>query len=293
VERGWGALLIALVSGAMLASCGGGGSDLPRGDATQVGVPAFPGAEVVERETLPRRTTEEGQLVGGGMRIVLRLPAGAGPAALARFYRQRLEPEWSLVEELDGPVLNFQRGLLRLSVNLESWRAHQMELTAGDEEARPVEIVLERPEAKAAIAFTVNRDGFGQIWLMDGNGANRRRLTAGAPAGTDASGSTSPAWSPDGSRIAFASSGAAVREDPEAIEIYVMAADGTGERRLTADRVADGMPAWSPDGRRIAFARESDQANCRACWAVQRPSGFAVQPATWTRRLLSSRKKST
>jgi hypothetical protein len=37
----------------------------------------------------------------------------------------------------------------------------------------------------------------------------------------------------------------------------------------------------------------SDQASCRACWAVQLPSGFAVQPATCTRRLPSSRKKGT
>src|SRR5713226_9015784 len=38
---------------------------------------------------------------------------------------------------------------------------------------------------------------------------------------------------------------------------------------------------------------ESDQASCRACWVVQRPSGFAVQPAKCTRRVPSSRKKST
>lgn len=64
----------------------------------------------VERETVPRRTTEEGQVVGGGMRIVFRLPAGAGPGAVAQFYRRELEPDWTLAEELDGPVLNFRRG---------------------------------------------------------------------------------------------------------------------------------------------------------------------------------------
>jgi hypothetical protein len=37
----------------------------------------------------------------------------------------------------------------------------------------------------------------------------------------------------------------------------------------------------------------NDQANCRACWVVQRPSGLAVQPPRCTRRVLSSRKKST
>jgi hypothetical protein len=45
---------------------------------------------------------------------------------------------------------------------------------------------------------------------------------------------------------------------------------------------------------RTGVARsESDHASWRACWVVQHPSGFALQPATCTRRLLSSRKKST
>jgi hypothetical protein len=45
---------------------------------------------------------------------------------------------------------------------------------------------------------------------------------------------------------------------------------------------------------RIGLGRSgSDQASCRAFWVVQRPSGLALQPARCTRRLLSSRKKST
>ncbi len=37
-------------------------------------------------------------------------------------------------------------------------------------------------------------------------------------------------------------------------EIYTMRADGTGERRLTNDRVLQQDPVWSPDGRRILYA---------------------------------------
>lgn len=113
-------------------------------------------------------------------------------------------------------------------------------------------------EHGAAIAFTVNDDGFGEIWLMDSDGANPIRLTSPAAPGTDASGSTSPAWSPDGSRIAFASSGEGVVEDQRLLEIYTMSADGSDMRRLTNDRALDGAPAWSPDGRRIAFAHLSE-----------------------------------
>ena len=66
-----------------------------------------------------------------------------------------------------------------------------------------------------------------------------------------------PAWSPDGTRVAFVSNRDApdLRKHQEA-GLYTMAADGTGVRRLATDleRVAWQPPAWSPDGRSIAVA---------------------------------------
>jgi hypothetical protein len=58
----------------------------------------------------------------------------------------------------------------------------------------------------------------------------------------------SPSWSPDGARIAFASD-----RDHAAGEIYTMDAAGGDVRRLTTDEEFDADPAWSPDGSRIAF----------------------------------------
>ena len=56
-----------------------------------------------------------------------------------------------------------------------------------------------------------------------------------------------PVWSPDGRRIAFLS-----RRDGSK-ELYVVSADGSGQRRLTRDARYSATPAWSPDGRKIAF----------------------------------------
>ena len=60
-----------------------------------------------------------------------------------------------------------------------------------------------------------------------------------------------PVWSPDGRRIAFTS-----RPDDNS-EIYVVNADGSGQRRLTRNAAGDFGPTWSPDGRKIAFERLS------------------------------------
>lgn len=69
-----------------------------------------------------------------------------------------------------------------------------------------------------------------------------------------ASGSTSPAWSPGGTLIAFSSTGEAVRDEERDFDIYVMRADGSDRRRLTNDKILDVTPAWSPDAKSIAFA---------------------------------------
>jgi len=61
-----------------------------------------------------------------------------------------------------------------------------------------------------------------------------------------------PAWSPDGSKVAFDS------DRNGNVDIYVMNADGTDLIRLTDDPNRDQYPAWSPDGSMIAFESNRD-----------------------------------
>src|SRR6185503_8037374 len=89
--------------------------------------------------------------------------------------------------------------------------------------------------------FTSYRNGNAEIYLMNADGSNPIRLTNNAGVDDD------PAWSPDGSRIAFWSS----RNGNS--EIYVMNVDGTNQTRLTTNASTDIQPAFSPDGGKIVF----------------------------------------
>ena len=94
---------------------------------------------------------------------------------------------------------------------------------------------------KTKIAFTSSRDGNFEIYVMDGDGGNQRRITVNPTIDED------PAWSPDGKKIAFVSN-----RNVGHIQIWVIDADGKNLIRVS-DGVWDQNPDWSPDGTKIAY----------------------------------------
>ena len=91
-----------------------------------------------------------------------------------------------------------------------------------------------------------------QIYRMNADGTGRRRLARGVRYHQISSGqrdseySAIPTWSPDGRKIAF------VSDRTGTADVYVMNADGSGQRRLTRHAKPKEL-AWSPDGILLAF----------------------------------------
>ena len=96
------------------------------------------------------------------------------------------------------------------------------------------------------IAFSSNRDGNPEIYVMNADGSGVTRLTDHPGEDWD------PKWSPDGQQIAFNSDRAGN------MAVYVMNADGSDVTRLTDHPARHWQPDWSPDGQQIAFTSDRD-----------------------------------
>ncbi len=87
------------------------------------------------------------------------------------------------------------------------------------------------------------------IYVVSPDGVGARPLTTGFD--------YDPAWSPDGTLLAFSRvTSPTAADSAQSSEIFAAAADGSGVQRLTTNGVAEKSPTWSPDGSRLAFAAE-------------------------------------
>ena len=102
---------------------------------------------------------------------------------------------------------------------------------------------------RTRIAFSSNRSGNFDIYVMDADGQNLRRLT------TDPRNDGDPVWTPDGSRIVYTITRGTT------IQIAIMPVDGGDTRPLTTTSGGNHSPSVSPDGRSVAFisARDGNQ----------------------------------
>ena len=100
------------------------------------------------------------------------------------------------------------------------------------------------PGGNGKIAFASDRvtagnpEGDYEVFAMNPDGTGVRQLTANTAV------DGSPAWSPDGTQLAFRS-----ERDGNA-EIYTMSAGGANQTRRTTDGEFDREPDWQPKPRR-------------------------------------------
>ncbi len=165
----------------------------------------------------------------------LLLSACAAPATLSPAIQQlATEPAGSLLAVRNGDLWLIQGGKLRQFTTGGSWRQPRWS-----------------PDG-TRFAYVFRAENFSEIFVMNRDGSNPQRLTdSQSPILQDDDWAFSPAWSPDGQRLAFTSDSNSYNP-----MLWVMQADGSGKRQLvSANSGLDAVesPAWSPDGKTIAF----------------------------------------
>ena len=181
----------------------------------------------------------------------------------------RVDAESGKLKELPLPATTYDLGLLPSGEIISSQTAglgFGAETWLSDEKGRPLYRLLVEPEHIVAfarpspdgkqIAYILMPDGqtpfpLGALWLADAEGQNPQFI-----AEADAGHGFAPAWSPNGTRIAFV-----VREnpddaqtDPSSTNLALVNVAGAEITPITDfEEALVGAPVWSPDGMALSF----------------------------------------
>jgi Tol biopolymer transport system component/imidazolonepropionase-like amidohydrolase len=177
--------------------------------------------------------------------------------ARAVFSAERILPGYSWARDGKSIVLSQGGKLRRLWVATGDVETipfiAQVHRTISDQAYSPIDFSDGPFVAKLLRWHTASPDGgrlafqaVGKIWIQDLPAGTPRRLTDKAFNLLE----YSPAWSPDGKWIAFAS-----WDDKERGQLWKVSSAGGGPQRLTEEAGEYVNPAWSPDGQHIVFTR--------------------------------------
>jgi TolB protein len=159
------------------------------------------------------------------------LPASMAPAVPA--LTQAAPPPGRIVYVRSGNLWIWQDGSTRQLTTGGTWRQPSFSPDGGE------------------IAYVYQEQNFADIFAMAADGRETRRLTRGQSARVlDNDWSVRPAWSPNGSQIAFLSDSASYFP-----LVWVMNKDGSGQRQVLHSGSLDAADAlsWAPDNKRIAL----------------------------------------
>ncbi len=168
-----------------------------------------------------------------------------------------LRPSWSP----DGKLIAFVSD--RASAFPVLWLMNAVDGSAGRALATPgiqqeaVDAIAWSPDGTQLAVTLYNDPGPSQVGLipLTTNGRELGRVLTNSPGGA-----LDPAWSPDGTWLAYAG------HDGVSLELHAVKPDGSGDQRLTQDGFFARSPVWSPDGGHIAYV--SSRSGYFEVWAI-------------------------